>query len=130
MPILDQPGLTDDSGVVTPIGAVDLIGYSDSFIIPGELFPLQQVTVTLVVNNIMGGASPTFTLSLDQLSGDGKTWTSIWNSGAQSGPATVGPTVVNPPGGGTAFDPPELRLSWSTTGQPTQVDFTPTVSAA
>jgi hypothetical protein len=130
MPVIEQPGITDDSGVVTPIGAVDLIGYTDSLIIPGELFPLQQITVTIVVNNIMGGASPTITFSLDQLNQNGEGWTSIWNSGAQSGPGTVGPTIVNPPAGGTAFDPPELRLSWSTTGQPTQVDFTPTISAA
>ena len=122
MPTLEQPGLTD--------APEDFWGCTDSFIIPGEIFPVQQVTVTIVVNNIMGGAAPTITFSIDQLSGDGKTWTSIWNSGAISAPGTTGPTVVNPPGGGTAFDPPELRLSWSTTGTPTQLDFTPNLQAA
>lgn len=129
MPTLFQPGITDDSGTLTNIGAVDLEGYSDSFIIPGLLFPSQQVTVSVVVAYLNGGASPSITFSVDQLSSDGKTWVSIWNSGAISAPGNVGPTVINPPAG-NAFDPPILRMSWTTTGQPTQVDFTPTLTAA
>lgn len=121
MPILNQPGLED---------AVELSGSSDSFIIPGEVFPNQQISVTIVINNILGGSSPSITFSLDQLSGTGEGWVSIWNSGAQSAAGTVGPTVVNPPNSGTAFDPPELRLSWTTTGTPTQVDFTPNITAS
>ncbi len=130
MPTLSQPGLTDYSGVVTPIGAVDFESYTDSLVIPGLLFPSQQITVTIVTSYLNGGTSPTITYSIDQLSGDGKSWNSIWNSGAISAPGTTGPTVVNPPAGSTAFDPPILRLSWSTTGQPTQVDFTPTLMAS
>lgn len=131
MPTLFQPGLTDDSGSVTAIGATDLEGYSDSLIVPGLLFPNQQLTVTVVTAYLNGGTSPTITYSIDQLTGDGSTqkWTSIWNSGAISAPGTVGPSVVNPPGGAGAFDPPVLRMSWVTTGQPTQVDFTPTLTA-
>ncbi|HEV2036900.1 MAG TPA: hypothetical protein VGU71_22340 [Candidatus Dormibacteraeota bacterium] len=132
MPTLFQPGLTDDSGSVTSIGPTDLEGYSDSLIVPGLLFPLQQLTITIVVGYINGGASPSITFSIDQLTGDGPTqkWTSIWSSGAISAPGTTGPTIVNPPGGANAFDPPVLRLSWVTTGQPTQVDFTPNLQAA
>lgn len=120
MPVITQPGLED---------AVELSGSSDSFIIPGEVFPNQQITITITINNILGGSSPTITFSIDQLNGTGEGWTSIWNSGAQSAAGTVGPATVNPPSG-NAFDPPELRLSWSTTGTPTQVDFTPNFSAS
>ena len=122
MPILIQPGLTD--------APEDFWGETDSFVIPGEIFPNQQITVTIVVNNILGGSSPSITFSIDQQSGDGKSWTSIWSSGAISVAGTTGPTVVNPANSATAFDPPELRLSWSTTGTPTQLDFTPTLTAA
>lgn len=122
MPVIENPGLTN--------ALADFSGELDSMIVPGELYPNQQLSITIVINNILGGTSPTITFSIDQLSGDGKTWTSIWSSGAQSAASTVGPTVVTPPGGSTAFDPPEVRLSWSTTGAPTQIDFTPSLSAS
>jgi hypothetical protein len=122
MPVIDNPGLTD--------APEDFWGELDSMLVPGELYPNQQLSITIVINNIMGGTSPSITFSIDQLSGDGTKWTSIWNLGAQSAPGTIGPTTINPPGGATAFDPPEVRLSWTTTGAPTQLDFTPSLSAS
>jgi hypothetical protein len=122
MPVIDNPGLTD--------APEDFWGELDSMLVPGELYPNQQLSITIVINNILGGSSPSITFSLDQLNQNGEGWTSIWNSGAQSGPGTVGPTIVNPPAGGTAFDPPEVRISWTTTGAPQQLDFTPSLSAS
>src|SRR5579859_2940957 len=113
MPTITQPGQED---------AIELSGSSDSFIIPGEVFPNQQISVTVTLNRILGGSTPSITVSIDQLNPNGEGWTSIWNSGAISAPGTVGPTTVNPPNGASAFDPPELRLSWSTVGAPTEVD--------
>jgi len=122
MPIITQPGQED---------AIELSGSSDSFIIPGEVFPNQQISVTVTLNRILGGASPSITVSIDQLNPNGEGWTSIWNSGAlNSNGQSVGPATVNPPGGASAFDPSELRLSWSTVGTPTEVDFTPNVTAS
>src|SRR5579859_2583745 len=108
MPTITQPGQED---------AIELSGSSDSFIIPGEVFPNQQVSVTVTLNRILGGLTPSITVSIDQLNPNGEGWTSIWNSGALNTNGQVaGPATVNPPGGATAFDPPELRLSWTTAG--------------